>query len=294
ENTGINSRVVFIGTAKDGTDFKKFYQRGIYKPEEENSENERWKSFTFKADDGELISKEEVNRIKMWMDKDIFEQEYNCNFEVCAGSEYIYYRELVKIEKNINSDITYDPAKPVYTSWDLGHGDFTVIWFYQVHGSELHFIDYYEGKHEHISTHAANILDKGYTHGKSLIPHDGIAHRVDTITTTEETLFEFGLRPVILKRTPNKWASIIESRLMLRRCYFNKEKCEVGLHHLKNFKRRVNKNTGIAEDNPIHDEHMDACDAFRYVSEGRAHWEHAQVIHDNDPNTYYNSDNYWY
>jgi phage terminase large subunit len=37
-----------------------------------------------------------------------------------------------------------DPSLPVATAWDLGIGDATAIWAYQLVGEAIHVIGYYE------------------------------------------------------------------------------------------------------------------------------------------------------
>ena len=55
-------------------------------------------------------------------------------------------------------DLHYDPELPVHTSWDLGIGDPTAIWFWQITDNEIRLIDHYEN---YRASHSA--LRKGNT-----------------------------------------------------------------------------------------------------------------------------------
>jgi phage terminase large subunit len=59
----------------------------------------------------------------------------------------IYAEELLEVIKERRRGyVKYDPNKPVYTFWDLGHSDKTAIWFVQRVGMEYNIIDYYENR----------------------------------------------------------------------------------------------------------------------------------------------------
>ena len=73
-----------------------------------------------------------------------YAQEFQCSFDAAILGSY-FGRELTDAETagRITS-VPYDPAIPVHTAWDIGIGDSTAIWFFQIVLSELHVIDHYE------------------------------------------------------------------------------------------------------------------------------------------------------
>src|ERR1051326_6154987 len=59
----------------------------------------------------------------------------------------IYAEEIKEVlREGRRSKVKYNPSKPVYTFWDLGHNDKTAIWFVQRVGVEYNIIDYCEDR----------------------------------------------------------------------------------------------------------------------------------------------------
>ncbi|MDR2666492.1 MAG: hypothetical protein LBB34_00005 [Holosporales bacterium] len=230
---GGQGEVIIIGAPAGQNKFYELYKRGL------SNEYPEWSSYCFKASDSGLLDKEYVESKRGSLSPEIFEQEYECSFEVSMGSGYVYSQILYKSSERINSDVTYNVEKPVYTSWDLGHSDYTSVWFFQTYGNEVRFIDYYEGNKEHISTHAAEVLGKNYVIKASILPHDSRNKTTSTMSTVEQVLSEMGLRPVVLERANRVWPEIEGTKGLLRTAHFNDKKCEKGLVHLKNYKVRI-------------------------------------------------------
>jgi hypothetical protein len=264
---GGRGEVLCIGTPCGHNSFFDLYQRGL------SSESPQWTSYCFPATTTDLLDKDYVDLKKKTLPPEIFMQEYECDFNVNLHAGYVYAKTLYQISDHMNLDITYNPVKPVYTAWDLGHSDYTAVWFFQAYGRTLHFIDYYESNMEHISTHAKEVIDRGYTIRNSIIPPDGASLTVTSIGTVEEVLSEFGLRPVRLERIKSVSNGIFGVREMLRSSYFNPEKCQKGIERLKNYKVKVDPKTNMTTYIPIHDESSHGADAIRYVWEGKGYWD---------------------
>ena len=64
-------------------------------------------------------------------------------FEQSVEGAY-YEKQFSKIYKDGRICEGFNNNAPVNTAWDLGVGDSTAIWFYQLIGNEVHLIDYYE------------------------------------------------------------------------------------------------------------------------------------------------------
>jgi hypothetical protein len=54
----------------------------------------------------------------------------------------------------------------------------------------------------------------------------------------------------------------------LKTARFNKSKCKLGLEHLEKYRFHVDYQTGVDRQKPVHDEHSDGADAFRYAAVG--------------------------
>jgi hypothetical protein len=57
---------------------------------------------------------------------------------------------------------------------------------------------------------------------------------------------------------------------MLPRFSFRVPQCERGLEALSNYHTIRETSTGIAKDEPVHDQHSHACDALRLIAEAEA------------------------
>ena len=85
----------------------------------------------------------------------------------------IYKDELHKMRADGRiTSVPVDDILPVYTVWDLGVSDSTVIWFVQVYGKEPRLVDYYEANGEGIDHYIKLIKSKGYDYGGHFAPHD--------------------------------------------------------------------------------------------------------------------------
>jgi hypothetical protein len=56
------------------------------------------------------------------------------------------------------------------------------------------------------------------------------------------------------------------ARRMLRRCWFDAERCELGIEALRQYKREWDDDKKAFKDRPLHDWTSHAADAFRYLS----------------------------
>lgn len=268
---GFGGKLIAIGTPQGHDKFWELLQRG----QSEEVYWKDWSAYVFRASTSGLLDENFVELKRAQLTPEVFEQEYECNFDVSVSSAYTYGKILFKMEteNRINDDITYDARKPVYTAWDLGRNDYTSVWFFQTRGSELRLIDFYEGNEEHISVHAMAVADKGYIIKTSILPHDSRNRTVTSWSTAEQVLSEFSLRPVVLERTDSVWNGIQGVKIMLKSAYFNKEKCIKGIEHLKNYKTKIDPKTNLNLYVPEHDEHSNAADALRYIWEGRKYWD---------------------
>jgi hypothetical protein len=162
--------------------------------------------------------------------------------------------------------VPYDENIPVSTSWDLGIGDSTAIWFYQITpGGEIHFIDFYENAGEPLSHYVHMIKDKGYLYSTHNFPHDLKARELGTGVTREEVMRKLGIMPNILPRLPIE-DGIQAARSIFTRCFFDEKKCFFGIKHLENYRKHYNKLLGRYIERPVHDDASNSADSFRYAS----------------------------
>lgn len=233
-----------------------------------NNPEEWWYEILTIKDTG-VISEEDVEKDRRdGMSEEIIQQEYYCSFDRGIDGSY-YGRILQKLRMNNQiKNVPTDSYAQVHTAWDLGFGDATAIWFYQLCGNEIHLIDYYQNQGEGIS-HYASILDQKrrentWVYGSHFAPHDAASGSVDTGMTKVRYAEELGIKFTILKRESID-SGIERVRKLLPKCWFDERRCDYGIRCLENYRKRYNEEMKVYSENPLHDKWSDGADAFRYA-----------------------------
>jgi hypothetical protein len=194
-----------------------------------------------------------------------FEQEYMCSFDSpVIGSYYGDQIRNAEAEGRI-CDVPYEKELPVNTVWDLGIGDTTAIWFYQLVGREIRLIDHYEASGVGIEHYAGVLKDKGYIYGDHWAPHDikvkEFGSGLSRITTARNLGINFR---VVANQSIDDGIHAVRQVLPL--CYFDKTKCERGLSALKNYTKDWDEKNKIYRGLPKHDWSSHTADSFRYLA----------------------------
>lgn len=250
---------IFIGTPKGQNHFHEIYDKARMNPS--------WFAALCKASDTDIIPSKELEAAKAEMAEEEYQQEYECSFVAALiGSYYGKYIAEAEEEGRIKS-VPYDPALLVDTYWDLGVGDTTAIWFLQQHGKDYHLIDYFEDSGKGLEFYVREIKSRPYAYGYHTLPHDAAARSMETGRTRQQVLGKLGLKALIQKRQSVE-DGINAARMILGRCYFDKEKCQRGLLALKNYERKWDPKNKIFHNKPKHNWASHASDAFRYLALG--------------------------
>lgn len=193
--------------------------------------------------------------------------------------EGAYYAALMSDalkEKRCERDDLYDGTQKVWTFWDLGVSDDTVIWFVQFTRDSVHLVDYYAATNAGME-HYANVLsrkteERGYIYGEHFLPHDA-RQRLQgrQITTRAEILRNLrkGEEIRIVERHLIE-DRIQASRSLIPKCKFA-EACAEGVECLNRYHREVNKMKSTDEaavflDKPAHDRYSHGADGFGYLA----------------------------
>lgn len=201
----------------------------------------------------------------------LIEQEYWCSFEAAILGAY-WGRELVEAERTGRvTDVPVDEHAPVHVAWDLGVGDATALWFFQMVGAEVHVVDFYEATGYSIDHYADVKVARGYTYGFDYVPHDA-KQRVWTEKGADgkarqrlEVMVERKLKPVVVA-SHRLEDGISAVRQVLPRCYFDATRCAEGLERLRQYRAEWDDTKKMFSDRPRHDWTSHAADAFRYLA----------------------------
>jgi hypothetical protein len=242
---------IFIGTPKGRNHFCEIW--------ESNADRDDWFRLMLKASETQLIPERELVDSRRSMSEDQYAQEYECSFEAAIIGSY-YGRLLADlVERKRIASVSWDPAIPVVTAWDLGIGDSTSIWFCQQVANEIRLIDYYEASGEGMAHYAKMLAAKPYMYREHIVPHDADARLQDEHgRTRREILDGLGVKTRVL--APNNPADGIEAvRVTLPRCWFDAVKCARGIEALRQYRKDWDEKLKTFRDRPKHDWTSHAC-----------------------------------
>lgn len=254
--------VMILGTPKGRNLFFDLYQEGL-------KDEKGWWTTTFKtvADTG-FEASVDFQILSATMSEEKKQQEWYCSFEAGnIGSYYQRYIQEARQTKRIIPEVVYNPAFPVYTSWDIGIADLTCIWYWQKIGGKFHFIDYEQGNNKSLKDWIDIVKKKKYygNYGAHYAPHD-MQHRDFTIGVSRSMFalqhgVNFTITPMLSVED-----GIEAARVLLPHCYFNSQTCDLGIIALENYASKVDSRTGKAVDTPNHDASSHGADSFRYAA----------------------------
>ena len=258
-----NGWAVFVGTPRG-----KNHQYELDETARANPQT--WFYSKLTIDDTKLLTKEDVDRImnEEGISEETAYQEYWCSYE--RGQDGTYYGKLVNKAKDEGriGNVAYDQSSTVCTAWDIGFGDSTSIVFYQVIGTEVRVIDFYENHGESIAHYVKVVRDKPYIYSAHYLPHDAGSSSIQTGMTLQKKLIELGLQTIILPR--DDIAVGIEAvRVILSQCFIDEKKCRHLIKCLENYHKKFNDKMNCYSETPVHDFTSHACDAFRYMAMAR-------------------------
>ena len=186
-----------------------------------------------KASDTSLIPASELALAKRDLSEEQYAQEFECSFEAAVvGAYFGKLMARAEAERRIAA-APYDPAAPVWTSWDLGVRDATAIWFAQVIGREIRIIDYYEASGVDLGHYVRELNARPYIYVGHIAPHDAQARELGTGKSRLEVLASLGLKNLQIAPMHRLEDGINAVRVFLPKCWFDAEKCARGIDALK-------------------------------------------------------------
>lgn len=248
----------FIGTPKGHNNFYDIHQQAQSDPQ--------WFHLILRASESGLLHPEELSAARKNMSEDQYAQEFECSFEAAIiGAYYGKLLSEAEAEARIHN-VSYDPALPVHTIWDLGMRDATSIWFMQRMGQEIRLIDYYEKNGNSLAHHIKALQAKPYLYGAHILPHDVEVKELSTGVTRLQTMNQLGLKDIRIAPRLSIEEGISAARLILPRCWFDRGKCKEGLEALKQYRHEFDERLKVFRAQPLHDWTSHAADAFRYLA----------------------------
>ncbi len=276
----INQWVIFIGTPKGRNQFHRVYRnadlwaRGkpvITTDKETGKETplfrDNWYAAIHRASETGIIAADELADAKADMGVSKYEQEYECSFDAAVeGAIFGHDIHLLRKRKHLTT-VPYFRQRPVVTGWDLGWDDCTAIWFAQIFGREIRFIDYYEARNENLSHYADVLIDRGYRYAKHYLPHDVETHELGSGKSRRSILQSLGIRVTKVPKH-SLWDGIAAVQNAFPRFWFDETKCAEGLDRLALYQRQHDEKLGRFLDTPVHNFASHSADGMRSLIMG--------------------------
>jgi phage terminase large subunit len=146
----------------------------------------------------------------------------------------------------------------------LGVKDSTAIWCFQVNGTELHLVDYYEAS-GHGAEHYCEWLNERNYRGVDWVPTDAKVREWGVGRTRVETLRMLGRKPRVVPAHALQ-DGINAARLTIPRAHFDASRCARGIDALKSYQAEWDENLRTFKKTPLHDWASHGADAFRYLA----------------------------
>lgn len=202
----------------------------------------------------DAIKDESLRQAWRWGSWDVFETK---------GAYYTNQLTLAMEQRRIGR-IPYDPALPVHTCWDLGIGDYMTVWFLQIWGKEFRWIDYYQTTDQSMLSVINDLKKLPYSgnYGRHIAPHDINVRELTDGKTRKEKAESVGWNFEIAPRIPVD-DGIDAVRTVLGFSFFDAEKCKIGLHAVRNYKKEWIDKLQVWSDKPLHDWASHAADSMR-------------------------------
>jgi phage terminase large subunit len=247
----------FIGTPKGKNEFFNVWAHAQEDPD--------WFALMLRASETGLISDKELSDAARGMTPEQYAQEFECSFDAAIMGAY-FGKEIAEAERDHRvTELQIEPLLDVHTAWDLGMGDATSIWFFQVVADEIRFIDHYENTGQGLEHYVKELNARGYRYGLDYVPHDAKVRELGTGRSRLETLITLGRKPRLVP-DHKLMDGINAARLTIPKAWFDARRCHDGLEALRQYRADYDEKAKTFRDRPKHDWTSHAADAFRYAS----------------------------
>lgn len=256
-----NGWVIWIGTPKGHNEF---YRKYLQSQEEHRTQwfgelLPWWKTKALKETEVELMRSE--------MLPEEFAQELECSFEAAlVGAYYGHCLEEARNSGRITDAKLFREDLEVHTSWDLGIRDRMAVYWFQLVGDRINFLDFEEHSNWGLQEWAEVLRQKernyGYRYGVHIAPHDIKNRELGSGISRLESAEQVGIRfEVCPKQDVMDGIDLV--RRNFHRCHFHSVMCADALDALSMYRAKVDKaGQGLG---PEHSIYSHAADSLRYA-----------------------------
>lgn len=176
----------------------------------------------------------------------------------------IYAEEIRKvIQEGRRGKVEYDCNRPVHTFWDLGHDDYTSIWFVQQVGMHYNLINFFQDRLKKVPYYVKKLQDLGYVYGFHYLPHDADNETLASRSVAKILRDAYPKQVKVVERVAKKIYGIRAGRMVFDLCNFDEENTSEGWQCLCRYTYDVDEETGMFSREPRHDENSHGADAWQ-------------------------------
>jgi hypothetical protein len=263
----------FIGTPQGYDGFFEIWRAACESPE--------WFTLMLKASETGIIPADELASLTAGMSEFAIRQEFECDFSApIPGAIYAQQIDRARSESRVAS-MPVDPNCLVHTVWDLGAPQQTVVWYFQVVGRSVRFIDVDMEIEETLIQRVARMRGLGYLYGTHYFPHDALQTertgrtlamefaaawlRQNAEVTTKEDQWRANMK--FIPRTHDIWVGINRAIQIFPLFEFRVPQCADALAMLSRYRTHPVKEGALSRPEPIHDKSSHVADPIRYIAE---------------------------
>lgn len=262
-----NGQAVFVSTPNGQNHFYDLYNYAS-----SGHSNDYFASLLTIDDTSVLDEKFIENKRNEQIPEDFIQQEYYCSFK--RGAEGSYYGKLIQSARDDDRicSIKLHPDLPIHSAWDIGIGDASSLWLFQILlNGKINLLNYYENNNEGLE-HYLRYMDNwkskmGAIYGTHYVPHDmqnrEFTSGVDRLTTARQMGYNMQVVP---RKAIEEGIQAVRS--LLPHCSFDASECKRGIQCLDFYRKKWNESAKIYYDEPLHDQYSHGADAFRMLAVG--------------------------
>jgi hypothetical protein len=193
-------------------------------------------------------------------------------FEAAIEGTY-YSDQLARMEMDGRlARLPIDTGLPVMTTWDVGLNDTCTIWFIQVVGREIRWVDYCEnsglGLEHYVQELKKRREQHGFVFGDHYFPHDVSNGGISNGKSWFDRLLGLGVTPTAVPRVQNINDGINAVRRMLGASLIDPVRCERGLECLRGYRKEWDEDRATFRDKPLRNWASHGADSFRNFAQG--------------------------
>ncbi len=200
------------------------------------------------------------------MPEELARQEYYCDPEASLIGSF-YGREIDQLYENRRiGNFPHDPAKRVYTGWDIGLDAHAVVFAQEDDAGNPVVIDYIEEVNARFSDVCNMVVAKSYNYAAHFGPHDITKRDSEKEQKILNTAKDLGIDFVKTKRS-SRVDGIETVRFLLPRCSIDEIRCERLIEVLKSYRRQWDDVRKCFIEIPVHDWAAHGSDATRILAQ---------------------------